>query len=202
MSVLSDPNLTEYILASSDFKTILNYCKSHQEARHICQSETFWSRRAQEKFGTTVDKFRQTELSPIQRYVELGTEAGGVTEGSERFIGHNEFAERALIHGDQELFDYILSVVPGEYKWDILIEIPNSINDVKLFDHVLSVAPENLDWNYLAASAIYKNDKETFTKIRLKAPEYYIWNWRYLLIIAEDESMYDYIKSLSSANYH
>jgi len=84
--VISNPLVFYNILLNTDYDDVITYCRTHKEARFICQDTLFWQQKAQHDFNVSRDHFNDTLLSPIQRYVQLLTDYGGITIGSENFM--------------------------------------------------------------------------------------------------------------------
>jgi hypothetical protein len=73
-SVLNNPLLLRNILIQSDYNIILDYCRSYKQAEEVCRDNVFWEQKAEKDFNVTRDVFRDTALSPVQRYFHIFTE--------------------------------------------------------------------------------------------------------------------------------
>ena len=72
-TVLNVPELLRQMLLQADYDTIMNYCRSHVQAQLICRDTMFWISKAGHDFNISPDIFRNTNLSPTQRYLQILT---------------------------------------------------------------------------------------------------------------------------------
>src|SRR5689334_10816439 len=109
-TVLNDSFLLRTLLFQADYDTILNYCRSHLQAQEICRDKVFWIQKAQKEFNISPNNFRNTTLSPAQRYLELLTQNDGIAYGSEQFISLDKFVKRAIRQNRNDLVEYAINL--------------------------------------------------------------------------------------------
>jgi hypothetical protein len=96
--VLNNPLLLRNTLLDSDYDTIINYCNAYPEADDICGDNVFWEQKAQQDFNIPIDIFRDTTLTPIQRYFQY-LNAGSPSVGSITSAS-NQASEELGLRGD------------------------------------------------------------------------------------------------------
>jgi hypothetical protein len=115
---LTDPLIIRNILLGADYDSIISYCSTtHIQGKQICEENAFWEQKALHDFNISFDFFRNTTLTPAQRYLELLTERGGVSKGSEKYINWNNFMKRAIQQDKRNLVQYAIDT--GFNNWSI-----------------------------------------------------------------------------------
>jgi hypothetical protein len=200
MEPLRDSDLLRYLLSQADYDTIINYCRTYVQAQSICKSNVFWIHKAQQDFGTSADEFRNTILSPAQRYLKLLTQNGGVAYGAENFIRLDEFVRRAIQQDRSDLVQYAIDL--GFDIWSILLYEYAKKGNKKMVDHYLKLTE---DYNPAAQGALEGNHEQLFDYIRSEAPENYDWYWDHLgvaVIQSGNENLFYYIWNLVPEDYN
>lgn len=169
-SVLYNPDLLYNLLLDLDYEDVINYCRSYKQAALICQTPSFWEQKVLRDFNIPLDIFRNTDLSPAQRYLQISTSKGEIAKGSEQYLSLDEFVKRAILQdredllsdaltlgfgnpevllkaytrkGDQVQVDYYLNLIHNNYKYQTAVEEALKGGHRELFDHILSVTPQN-----------------------------------------------------------
>lgn len=195
--VLNDPLLVRYLLLQADYDTILIYCSSHSLAHEIYKDEVFWIHKAQHDFNITPNDFRITNLSSVQRYIELLTRHGKITAGSENFITFNEFTKRAIRQDRNDLVQYIIKL--GFETWKVLTYeyFRKGIRSIEYLDL-------SKDYNLAAMGALRGNRRELFDYVLLLSPSDYKYNFNALIcstLFSKNIQLVDYVLSLVPSDY-
>lgn len=223
------PELAENVLGGADYDAILNYCRSFKQSAYICRSATFWENKARRDFNISLDVFRNTDLSPIQRYLQILTENGGVGEGSEKIIDWDEFVKRAIRQNKTDIVNY--AIKQGYKNWDLMLQQYSKKGDrgtvnsllrlspnfqaiaegailgghMDIYRDLAKVAPPNYKWNYtkLAEAAVEAGNKELFdASVPLTALDKpYRWNsFAIAALKSGNIPFFDYIVTLAPSN--
>lgn len=198
--VLNDPFILRTLLLEADYETVIEYCRSHVETQEICRDNIFWIQKARHDFDVTPNEFRNTTLFPIQRYLQLLTENGGVVIGSENFINLNEFVTRAIRQNRPDLVEYTISL--GFNRWDIPSFIYASQGNKEMVNKYLAFGKI---YNSVAEGALMNNDVDLFNHVRSLAPGGYYLQWGLFLgsaVYSGNQQLISYIQSLIPPNYH
>jgi hypothetical protein len=204
-------NILEEVLLYNNYDSTMNFCQANIEVGKICDDPIFWQRKAQRDFGITSNKFRDTNLSADQRYLQLLTKMGGVAIGSEKYINWQEFAFRAAKEKNRHLILYTLKngkLTPDNALWTVavggwkdLVDIylslkPNYLEaaggaayggNIELFDYIRSLVSPFVEWqwNNSAQNALSGGHQYMIDHIyNLAGCEDYPWNWTALLASA------------------
>jgi len=116
-------------------------------------------------------------------------------------------AEGALRGGQIELFNYIQSITPPNFNFNVYGLLINSVvsNNINLFDSILSLIPQNPNEVYenfaklMVYIALSNGNKEIFDHIRIYVPMDYDWNWENMLdsvLESSNPTLIDYIITL------
>lgn len=147
-------------LLQADYDTILNSCRTSKEFQSICNDKSFWEEKALKDFGTSLEEFNNTNLTPAQRYLQLLTEEGGVALGSEQFLSftfslnkiYKEMAKRAVMdHKDYIVQDLINR---GYKDWDWLLYNYAIRNDTAAVGQFSKLADPNKIYQLIARGAL------------------------------------------------
>lgn len=198
MAVLNDPFLVRLILLYADYDTIINYGRTCLQGEGICRDKVFWMNKAQKNFYINLNNFKDTDLSPALRYLELLTQNGGVAMGSEDFVHLNKFVKRAIRQDRNDLVQYAINL--GFDDWDITTYEYAMKGDKEAVNYYLKLSK---DYNLAAQGALEGNHKELFNYI-YSSQLNYDWDFNGLIASAIDSKnlqLFYYVKSLGPMNY-
>lgn len=111
--VLFNRDLVKIILTRCNYDDLLSYCLTHKN--DILSDKIFWEEKAFYDFRHPIDIFRQTILSPINRYKQLCINYNNVYKGAENIMGR--FVPIAIINKRYDLIKYLKNKGYDNYNY-------------------------------------------------------------------------------------
>lgn len=223
-TVFQIPELVRNFLLQSDYDTVINYCQTHVQAQIFCKDLSFWEEKTLHDFGITEEFFRDTNLSPVERYLQLLFLNGGVAIGVEKYEqpnsvdnGYGSTLRRAIKAYRDDIIQYLISKgykipdvkasyqdtsgnwIQGYSNWynQLLYEYARR-GDRNLMNQISKLADQNKMYDTAAAGALAGGHLDLFKVLRTLAGNRE-WNWNYLLqsaVLSGNQQVFDYILSL------
>lgn len=150
------------ILLRTNYDDIINYCRTCTYAIYVCKDNDFWMEKAFMEFGISSDLFKNTDLIPAQRYLELLTNNGGVGIGSEYFTLISECMKRAIRQDNSHLVQYLLRFFDD---YDLIILEYTAKGDLEMIIKYLPLSESCFIYEEIAKKAIENGRIKTFEYI-------------------------------------
>jgi hypothetical protein len=158
MDVLFNKDLVKVILTNCNYDDLLSYCLTHRDIKDILQDRVFWEEKAFHDFNYPINIFRQSVLSPTNKYKQICI----LYKGAEDIIRWDQFVMLAIKNNREDLIKYAKNKGYNychrkEYAY--IGKIFNITNFNDYFDTLCGAleGKQYKDYNELKDMSFYKN---------------------------------------------